>query len=164
MKKAFSMIEMIFAIAVIGILAGIAIPKMMANRNTAEIVQLQEQVEAIRKGIEAYAGNSYIETGVKKYPEGLCVDASNSVGSCNYALNNKKPIFSVVLNNPPIAKKNWDGWTNSVTNETFIYELKTGVLKGYIFQYNKTDGTFKCLDSYGTCGKGCALPCKDLGE
>ena len=37
MKKAFTMIELVFVIVILGILAGVAIPRLMATREDAEI-------------------------------------------------------------------------------------------------------------------------------
>ncbi|ULO01633.1 type II secretion/transformation system, G protein [Campylobacter sp. RM5004] len=160
MKKAFSMIEMIFAIAVIGILSAIAIPKMMANKQTAQIVKLKEQVEAIRKGIEAYAGNQYLETGKKTYPNTLCDKANlDWAGKCNFASGN---LFGNVASAVKSGKgESWNGWSKN-TGEVFIYypnPKKTNI--GYIFQYYK--GEFNCLKSYSHFG-GKVLPCSDLNE
>ncbi|WP_418228279.1 prepilin-type N-terminal cleavage/methylation domain-containing protein [Campylobacter pinnipediorum] len=38
MKKAFTMIELVFVIVILGILAAISIPKLIATRDDAEIV------------------------------------------------------------------------------------------------------------------------------
>ena len=162
MKKAFSMIEMIFAIAVIGILSAIAIPKMMANKQTAQIVKLKEQVEAIRKGIEAYAGNQYLETGRKTYPIGLCTNASGNTSGCQNNMNQKRFFTAVLPKSADFGSKQaqWNGWTNGVTHETFIF-YADNKKNGYIFEYDETTGEFKCLNSYS---KTKPLPCKDLGE
>ena len=50
-KKAFSMIELVFVIVVIGILAAIAIPKFAASRNDALNVKAKTTVAAIRNAI-----------------------------------------------------------------------------------------------------------------
>lgn len=52
MKKAFTMIEIIFVIVIIGILSGIAIPKMLGLRTDAKITNLKEQVASVKSGIE----------------------------------------------------------------------------------------------------------------
>lgn len=49
--KAFTMIELVFVIAVIGILAGIAIPKFAASRNDAVIAKAKSTVAAVRMGL-----------------------------------------------------------------------------------------------------------------
>jgi len=50
-KQAFSMIELVFVIVVIGILASIAIPKFAASRNDALNAKAKTTVAAIRNAI-----------------------------------------------------------------------------------------------------------------
>ena len=51
MKKAFTMIELIFVIVVIGILSAIAIPKFAATRDDAMISKARATVAAMRSAI-----------------------------------------------------------------------------------------------------------------
>ena len=51
-KKAFTMIELVFVIVVLGILAAVAIPKFSATRDDAIEAKVKEQVNAIRTSIE----------------------------------------------------------------------------------------------------------------
>ena len=51
MKKAFTMIELVFVIVVIGILASIAVPKFAATRDDAVITKGRATVAALRNGI-----------------------------------------------------------------------------------------------------------------
>ncbi len=51
MKKAFTMIELVFVIVVIGILSAIAIPKFAATRDDAIISRAQASVAAMRSAI-----------------------------------------------------------------------------------------------------------------
>jgi general secretion pathway protein G len=51
MKKAFTMIELIFVIVVIGILSAIAIPKFAATRDDAIISKARATVAALRSAI-----------------------------------------------------------------------------------------------------------------
>ncbi len=50
-KKAFTMVELVFVIVVIGILAGIAIPKLAASRDDAEIVKAKATLASVRSAI-----------------------------------------------------------------------------------------------------------------
>lgn len=51
MKNAFTMIELVFVIVVLGILAGIAIPRLAATRDDATIAKMRGDLAAIRSGI-----------------------------------------------------------------------------------------------------------------
>lgn len=51
MKKAFTMVELVFVIVVIGILAAIAVPKMAATRDDAIISKARATVGALRSAI-----------------------------------------------------------------------------------------------------------------
>lgn len=58
MRRAFTMIELIFAIVVIGILTTIAAPKFMATRDDAKVVSILANVKnAISSIKNAYANN-----------------------------------------------------------------------------------------------------------
>ena len=68
MKKAFTMIELIFVIAVIGILAAIAIPKISATRDDAVLVKTMAEIRTAIEEINAY----YISQGK------LALDTTNN--------------------------------------------------------------------------------------
>jgi general secretion pathway protein G len=51
MKKAFTMVELVFVIVVIGILSAIAIPKFAATRDDAIISKALAEVSAMRSAI-----------------------------------------------------------------------------------------------------------------
>jgi general secretion pathway protein G len=50
-QKAFTMIELVFVIVVIGILSAIAIPKFAATRDDAVVARARATVAALRSGI-----------------------------------------------------------------------------------------------------------------
>ena len=51
MKKAFTVIELIFVIVMVGILSAIAIPKFAATRDDAQIMKGRAEVSAMRSAI-----------------------------------------------------------------------------------------------------------------
>lgn len=54
-RKAFTMIELIFVIVILGILASVAMPKLVATRDDAENVKLAHSVMAGASEIASYA-------------------------------------------------------------------------------------------------------------
>ena len=53
MRKAFTMVELVFVIVIIGILSGIAISKMSATRDDATITKAKSTVASIRSAISS---------------------------------------------------------------------------------------------------------------
>ncbi len=105
MKKAFTMIELVFVIVVIGILAAIAVPKLAATRDDAKIAKARATVGALRSAI-ATQRQKYILDGsftnittataaraLLEYPlgndwSGLTWTAPSGT-TCTFTVNNK---------------------------------------------------------------------------
>ncbi len=54
MNRAFTMIELVFVIVILGILASVAIPKLMATRTDAEVSVRLGQIRAISNEVSSY--------------------------------------------------------------------------------------------------------------
>ncbi len=54
MKNAFSLLELIFVIVVIGILASIAIPKLMDTRNDALVSSIKQDLNSLTTSVQTY--------------------------------------------------------------------------------------------------------------
>ncbi|NLN00193.1 MAG: prepilin-type N-terminal cleavage/methylation domain-containing protein, partial [Campylobacteraceae bacterium] len=47
-RKAFTMVELVFVIVILGILAAVAIPRLAASRDDASLVKAKSDLSAIR--------------------------------------------------------------------------------------------------------------------
>jgi len=61
MRKSFTMMELIFVIVVIGILAGVAIPRLFTGVSDAEIAKVKTDVATIRTAISTKYGKNVME-------------------------------------------------------------------------------------------------------
>jgi len=73
-KNAFTMIELIFVIVILGILAAVAIPKIAATRNDATASSVAMSIATCVND----SGGAYIMSGVFDYTGSACLDAISS--------------------------------------------------------------------------------------
>lgn len=126
MKKAFTLIELVFVIVILGILATVAIPKLIVTRDDAEIAKAKSQIAAVRSGIQLKR-NEMILSGQQGYPTNL------EDGTC---------CFGGILSTRIEERKddNSYGWKKDTDGSYTINTNKEQVK----FTYSDSDGSFKC--------------------
>lgn len=136
MKKAFSMIELIFILVILGVLAGVAIPRLFGTRDDAEFVKAKAVVSSVRTGI-SLEKNAKLMSGKRAYPN----DLENG--------NTKSPYFKGVLSQP-VSTTHW-GLTSKAPKYEYYWSSKQFAPKTQsrstseaYFIYDSTDGTFTC--------------------
>ena len=133
MKRAgFTMIELIFVIVVLGILAAVAVPKLAATRDDALIVKGKADVAAIRSGIVSERQVRFVR-GEHDY-----ISAAGLSGS---------KLFDGVMMYG-ITATTGNGWATGTGSGAYTY---TAAGTTTAFTYNPADGTFTC--SGGDCAQ-----------
>ena len=142
-KQAFTMIELVFVIVILGILSAIALPKFSGVREDAVISKGQAEVSTIRSGISLVKSQRLME-GNTSLPSSLDAAANDTPGAKLFyggTIN--------VLSSPIYAKAtNKDnGWTKKGDTEYYYYVSGVGIR----FDYNTTTGSFDCDHTNVTC-------------
>lgn len=142
MKNAFTMIELIFVIVILGILAAVAVPRLAATRTDAEITKGRADIASIRSGIVSERQTRLI-TGDSTY-----IVAGNGADQLDDG-----GLFGGVLMYSIADRNVTDGqWTRiaitDVNNSTYNYQIN-GVTT--TFAYDRDDGTFDCATGNADC-------------
>lgn len=127
MKKAFTLIELVFVIVILGILATVAIPKLIVTRDDAEIAKAKSQIAAVRSGIQLKR-NEMILSGTQGYP------ASLEDGTC---------CFGGILSTRIEERKDDNSYGWKLENNTYSINTNKEQVK---FTYDKDTGSFKCAE------------------
>ena len=142
-KKAFTMIELVFVIVVLGILVAVAIPKFAATRTDAEITKGRADVSSIRSAIISERQTRLIR-GDSSY-----IEAGTGSGQLDDG-----GLFGGVLTYPITAKNASGHWhsrsSSDVNSSTVKYKVgQTDVT----FTYTRSNGTFSCVKTDTYCSE-----------
>ena len=129
-RNAFTMIELIWVIVILGILAAVAIPKLAATRDDAHIAQGRADVLTIRSGI-INERQARMFRGDTSY--------TATLGGAN-------PLFGTVIQSGIRPSSNSGGWTQTDATH-YEFHLNATALT---FEYNTTTGNFFCSTTAGT--------------
>jgi general secretion pathway protein G len=133
-SRAFTLIELVFVIVVLGILAAVALPKFGKTREVADIAKGRGDVATIRTAI-ANERQSRVILGISSYPTTAELDAGG--------------LFGGVLMSPMTNSQTSGNWYNNSLGDG-TYEFRVGSTTT-TFTYNPTTGTFTCPAGTGKC-------------
>lgn len=126
-RPAFTMVELVFVIVILGIMAAVAIPRMAATRDDAELVKGKNDIAAIRSSIVTRRSQQMLSGDGAEYPD------------LNGTDNNR--LFSNVLDYPIQNKPGKSGHWERVSNTQYRFRVDNVPVT---FNYNKTTGRFDC--------------------
>ena len=151
MKKAFTMIELIFVIVVLGVLSSIAISKMAVTRDDAMITKGRSQVAAIRNAIALVKSQNMMEGKATLYPTKLDNLAAATATSGQLFDTDGT---NTILDYPVYAKDENGHWKKTAADKYVYKVMNTDV----VFKYNSATGSFDCHgQNTGTALTNCKL-------
>ncbi len=160
MKKAFTMIEIIFVIVILGILSSVAVSKMAVTRDDAVISKGRSEVAAIRNAISMKRNTNILMGKGAAYPsflDALSTSSSNDGDKLfDYDGNTSDP--KAQLLDYPIYSKSKNGWRKTDDDTYTFNAVNTDV----DFVYKSDSGSFDCDHSNSDTSK--KQLCKDLTE
>ena len=74
-KKAFTMIELVFVIVILGILAGVALPKLSVTRDDATTAKMRADLASIRSGIALDKSKAMMEGRISEWKKDANIKA-----------------------------------------------------------------------------------------
>ena len=138
-RKAFTMIELVFVIVILGILSSIAISKMAVTRDDAMITKGRSQVAAIRNAIALAKSMKMMSGSASLYPDTLDKTAGQLFDEANDGTK---------LLDYPVYAKNADGHWRKKANNKYYFKVMGGDIE---FTYNNSTGSFDCDHTNSTC-------------
>jgi prepilin-type N-terminal cleavage/methylation domain-containing protein len=153
MKKAFTLIELIFVIVIIGVLASFAIPKFRNLTTNAKSSGVKSVVTSVQSSIDNFHGkwiinDNYVWIGADGEDHSAYFDNTNGYPT-QLDDNNGKEVFNWVLKRaiPTCASGKTNGcWKEESQNVYSYYYDANDVLK---LEYNSTNGTLECIEGSG---------------
>ncbi|MDP3588690.1 MAG: prepilin-type N-terminal cleavage/methylation domain-containing protein [Sulfuricurvum sp.] len=137
-RTAFTMIELVFVIVVLGILAAIAIPKLAATRDDAQIAKGRSDVAAIRAAIVSERQGRLMK-GESAYISRLNVSGTTTT---LFDDNDSNATNGTLLQYGIVTKDDTNGyWDNSVGG--------SGAGWTYVFKVDNMDTTFTYVPATG---------------
>lgn len=139
-RPAFTMIELVFVIVVLGILAAVAIPRFSATRNDAHISKARATIAAVRSGIISERQQRLFR-GDNTFINQLHHGANPSI-----IFDHNGTTTNTILMYGVTTQANANGhWQNSATQSGANWEYKYRIFDAdQTFTYNPSNGTFTC--------------------
>ena len=143
-RKAFTMIELVFVIVVLGILASVAVSKMAVTRDDAMFVKGKSQVAAIRNAITLVRNTNMLQARGSAWPAALDDAAAGTLGEAIFDGDDTNATIGQLLDYPLYSTDKNGYWQKTATNAIFdTYSFKV-MNVDVNFTYTVDSGRFEC--------------------
>jgi len=156
MKKSFTLIELIFAIVIIGFLAVVAVPKFMNLTTHAKNAFIKSIVTSVQDSIENIHAKWLVNEDFVWDPDG---DGNSDLNSNGYPTKldsgkDETELFKYVLKIPVYScgNKTQSCWKEYDDNRYEYIFNQNKILK---LDYNSSDGLLECVDGVGVSKEEC---------
>lgn len=146
-RFAFTMIELVFVIVVLGILAAIAIPRLAATRDDAEITKGRSDVSAIRSAIVSERQGRLLK-GDSAYISKLDQRGATSADGEMLFDDNDTNTTNGALLQYGIASGTRNGHWRKTADNTYQYKVLNADTQ---FTYSSNTGRFDCDHANSNC-------------
>ena len=142
-RRAFTMIELVWVIVILGILAAVAFPKFAASRTDAEVAKARSTVAAVRSGIvnerqtRLFRGDNAFITKL----DGL---AATTATSGTVFDNNGTASCTILMYGVELGSGSGK-WRKTANNQYTI--SINGYSNAAVFTYNASTGIFNCVSN-----------------
>jgi len=147
-KKAFTMIELVFVIVIIGILSAVAMPKLSVMVEDANFASAKATVSSLRSAISSERQRTLM-TGSAAYP--LILDDATKDLEHQSLFDGNASIH--IMQYPIYSKTDAGGWMKTTDNSAatigYRYYINSG--RTVAFTYTKATGIFDCDHTVEDC-------------
>jgi general secretion pathway protein G len=142
----FTMIELVFVIVILGILAAVAIPRLAATRDDAQITKGRSDVAAIRSAIVSERQTRLLQ-GDSSYINHLDGLAAATSADGDLLFDNNGTAANILLQYG-IASANRNGHWRKTAADSYSFKVLNA---DTAFTYTKATGRFDCAAGTGSC-------------
>ncbi len=145
-RSGFSMIELVFVIVILGILAMVAIPRMAANRSDAQIAKGRSDIASIRSAIISERQTRLLKG------ESMFISKLHSSATSYFDGNGTGKLLMYGIT-PDNSEGHWKTGASCVAATkicTYTFRIMN---TDVAFDYNQSSGTFDCNHALAACEK-----------